>query len=1027
MSKKYIWEDPSIFNINKEPGHAVFMPYASKAEALSKVPSGSKIDLEGIWKFYWQMGIEGIPAGFQKPDFNDSEWNDIKVPSVWQLEGYGKPIYKCNSYPKAIGTAKNKMPHINHSLQEVGIYRRTVNIPLSWKEKEVYIHFEGVKSCFTLYVNGERAGYSQGSMAPAEFRISDLVKAGENSISVEVYRYSDGTYLEDQDMWFFSGIYRETYLYAEEKTMVKDFYFKTDFNKDFDFSDISLDVFIKDYAHTDFVTLRTALLDGDREIELGIKKIELTGEDTSVNYRYSMQNPRLWSAEYPNLYTLIFELYKGEELLSVKTYDVGFRQFEICGNKLLCNGKEIIIKGTNRHEFDPDHGWAVPKERFDEDFGLMKRANINAVRTSHYPNSPIFYDYANRYGMYVMDECDLETHGVRRKNVPGDNPMWTAAVVDRMERMVLRDRNIPCIFMWSLGNEAGGGSNFLRMKEAALALDDTRKFHYEGDPDFEASDVISRMYPDGNLMTTMGEKKELKKSLYDNIANSLAADNKAIPKHVYKDHPVILCEYAHAMENSLGNFQEYMDDFEKYDNMCGGFIWDFVDQSIRVKDGEREKWCYGGDFDEGASDTYYCANGIVGADRKPQPSYYEVKKVYGEFRVTPIDTEKGEYEVWNKYVFRPLSDFCLVWKAEIDGKEVTSGEVTDIEVPPSSKVRFRIPYALGSEDDINCTITFYLILKEDTLWAKAGYVQAWDQVIISRRRPKKLEAGGKVNYKKDGSLITVEGDGFKIEVKGGFISSVNYGGKEMLKAPIKPNYARAFTDNDYTVFNFARQFSWLLWHQTWRRANRCMFPLGVKVKQIPGEVKIEVPLFVLMTAKAKLTYEINSKGEIKVTHEYIPLQNGNRLGTSMKLDKTFESVKYFGRGPHENYWDRKTGAILSEHECSVSELEHRYMRPQENGNREDCSFVAFTDGENTLRFSQAGDKELSFSAWHYEQEALQKFEHTWEIEYEDDITVNIDYGQCGVGGDLPGMAHQRKQYKMLAFKKYKYSYIISNS
>ena len=1027
MKKKYIWEDPSKFAIGKEPGHAIFMPYDSKDAAVRGEESPYKINLAGKWSFYWQQGVDNIPFGFQKIDFDDSEWDTIDVPSVWQLKGYGKPIYKCNNYPKAISTQKSKIPQIDHSRQEVGIYRRTVNIPLSWRDKQIYIHFAGVKSCFTLYVNGQMAGYSQGSMTPAEFNITDLLTSGENTICAEVYRYSDGTYLEDQDMWFLSGIYRELYIFAEEKTMVKDFYFKTDFTSDFNFSDISLDVFIKDYAHSDFVTLRTALLDGGQEIELGIKKIELTGEDTAVNYKYTMQNPRLWSAEYPNLYKLIFELYRGDELLSVKAYDVGFRKFEIRGNRLFCNGTEIMIKGVNRHEFDPDNAWAVPESRFYQDFELMKKANVNAVRTSHYPNSPIFYDFANRYGMYVMDECDLETHGVRRKNCPGDDPRWTAPVIDRMERMVLRDRNIPCIFMWSLGNEAGGGSNFLKMKEAALKLDNTRNFHYEGDFDFEASDVISRMYPDGVLMKKMGEQQVVKTSLYDNIANSLAADNKPIPKHVYKDHPVILCEYAHAMENSLGNFQEYMDDFEKYENMCGGFIWDFVDQSIRVVENGTEKWCYGGDFGEGENDSYYCANGIVGADRTPQPSYYEVAKVYGEFRVKPVDISKGRYEIWNKYSFRPLSDFNLIWVAETDGAETARGEMTDVEIPPHSKVEVNVPYVIGDED-IDCTLTFYLVLKEDTLWAKAGFVQAWDQVVLCRRKPKTLDSvNKKLTCTKNGSCVDIKGDSFEVKIKHGFISSINYGGKEMLKSPIKPNYARAFTDNDYSVFNFVPQFKWLLWHQTWPRANKTMFPLRVKVRSLPGLVRVEVNLFVLMTLKAKLIYEINGNGEIRVTHEFLPLQNANRIGTTFKLSKEFDTVQWYGRGPWENYWDRKTGARLSKYTCKAKDLEHRYMRPQENGNREDCEYVTFSSRDDVLRFSQSSEKELSFSAWYYDQQSLEKFEHTYEIEYQDDLTVNIDYGQCGVGGDMPGMAHQRPQYKLKAFKKYKYSYIISNS
>ncbi len=1021
----YIWENPEIIEVNKEKGHAVMMPYKSVKSALSGDNSPYKLSLNGKWKFYWQMGVENLPSGFSRPDFSDESWDTIDVPSVWQLKGYGKPIYLCNSYPDALSTKKSEIPKIDHSKNEVGIYRRTFFVPEDWENKQIYIVFGAVKSAFKLYINGTEIGYSQGSMLGAEFDITEYVSPGKNSVTAEVYRYSDGSYLEDQDMWSLSGIYREVYIYAEEKTMIKDFYFRTDFNEDFTESKVKLDVFCKNLTDIKSYNLEAYLLYGENKIGIGLQKIPCG--DSVQKFTAKVIGPHLWSAETPDLYTLVMTIDTGTDIFYVKTYKVGFRKNEIRGNKLFLNGKEIMIKGVNRHEFDPDNAWAVPESRFHEDMMLMKKANINAVRTSHYPNSPLFYELCNQYGLYVMDECDLETHGVRRKNCPGDNPMWTAAVVDRMERMVLRDRNIPCIFMWSLGNEAGGGSNFLRMKEAALKLDDTRKFHYEGDFDFEASDVISRMYPDYKVMKKMGEMKEIKESLYDNVANALAADNKPIPAAKYKDHPVILCEYAHAMENSLGNFIDYMDDFEKYENMCGGFIWDFVDQAIRRTDENgNEKWLYGGDFGEGRTDAYFCANGIIGADRKPHPSWYEVKKVYGEFALYEINALEGSFEVYNKYSFINLNKFDFHFTWEKNGGVILEGDI-EIDAEPKTYSKIKVPVPQISE---NCRLTFnlYQCLKKDAPWANAGYVQCFAQTEVFDKPPYEFDsAGGNIDYKFIGgkNKICVSGDNYRIIFSKGLIDSIEYGGKTVMKETLKPNYFRAFTDNDYTGLNFVRSMKWILPFNLWRISQKHMKAFAFKVTEQPDGLLLTSRVGTFMGI-GKLSYKVNAKGEILVKHNFIPFMNALKIGMTAVIDGSLNQAEWLGRGPSECYLDRKTGSRISRYTFPVSMLEHRYMRPQENGHREDASYVKFSSerGEK-LAFYSANEKDLGFNAWYYTQEDLQKAEHLHELTYADDITINIDYSQCGVGGDLPGMAHIRPQYKLHAFRRYSQAFIIS--
>ena len=549
--KKFRWEDPSIFKINKEDGHAIMMPYDSENEALSGKESKYKQSLNGKWKFYWQRGLKNQPENFQLVSFDDSHWDEINVPSVWQTEGYSVPYYYASTFPKAFSRTKSKIPSIDHNMQEIGFYRKTFVLDEVFDNREVFLHFGAAKSALEVYVNGEFVGYSQGSMAPHEFDVTKVLKKGENVITAKLYRFSDGSYLEDQDMWWLCGIYRDVYLFAEPKVCLRDFYFKTDFDDTYNDSNVTLNMYFNNYNNIrGKIKVSAKLIDSkNEEIELGSSEKELSGGKETITYNKTVKSPDKWSAETPNLYTLVMSVELDGKVICVKSYKVGFKKVEIKGEKIYFNGMPLMIKGVNRHDFDCDYGWAVPKYRYTQDLDIMKQNNINSIRTSHYPDDPYFYDMCNKYGFYVMDECEVETHGVRRKGVPGSNPVWTGAVVDRMQRMVLRDRNNPCIFMWSLGNEAGDGSNFMEMKKSALELDDTRQFHYEGDFDLTKSDVISRMYPTKDIMEKLGNKQPITISLYDNIANQLAADSKPIKAEMYEGKPVVLCEYAHSMEN----------------------------------------------------------------------------------------------------------------------------------------------------------------------------------------------------------------------------------------------------------------------------------------------------------------------------------------------------------------------------------------------------------------------------------------------------------------------------------------------
>ena len=550
--EKFNWENPEIFKINKEDGHAIMMPFDSEKDALSAKESDYKQSLNGKWKFYWQRGLKNQPENFQLTSFDDSHWDEINVPSVWQTQGYSVPYYYASTFPKAFSRSKGKIPSIDHDMQEIGFYRKSFTLNENFNGREIFLHFGAAKSALEVYVNGEFVGYSQGSMTPHEFNVTKVLKPGENVITAKLYRYSDGSYLEDQDMWWLCGIYREVYLFAEPKLCLRDFYFKTDFDDSYTDSNVTLNMYINNYNNIrGKMTASAKLIDSNNgEILLGTKETELSGGNEAVTFTETVKAPEKWSAETPNLYTLVMTIELDGKIICVKTYKVGFKKVEIKGEKIYYNGMPLMIKGVNRHDFDCDNGWAVPREIYTQDLDIMKQNNINSIRTSHYPDDPYFYDMCNKYGFYVMDECEVETHGVRRKGVPGSNPVWTGAVVDRMQRMVLRDRNNPCVFMWSLGNEAGDGSNFMEMKKAALALDNSRQFHYEGDFDLTKSDVISRMYPTKDIMEKLGNKQPITISLYDNIANQLAADSKPIKAEMYEGKPVVLCEYAHSMEIS---------------------------------------------------------------------------------------------------------------------------------------------------------------------------------------------------------------------------------------------------------------------------------------------------------------------------------------------------------------------------------------------------------------------------------------------------------------------------------------------
>lgn len=1000
------WENPCIFKDNKLDAHNLALPFDLEDEA-SQSDSKYKMSLNGTWKFRWQTGIDNQPEDFYKEDFNDFFWDDIPVPSVWQMQGYGKPIYLCSSVPPQVSKNEHEIPKVSHRKNEIGFYRRKFTLPESYDGRRIILHFGAAKSALYVYLNGEYIGYSQGSMTPAEFDITDKVKSGENTLAAKVMRFSDATYLENQDMWIFSGIYREVYIVAEPEITVEDMYAAATLDDTYTDGLLNLSITLSKAAD---VTCKVTL-DGKQIFRKKVK-------DKTFNVEYTVKNARKWSAEQPNLYTLCVMLFDGKNCIVKKQIRVGFKRVEIKGNVFYVNGENVIIKGVNRHDYDPDNGWAVPKQTYYTDLYLMKKANINAIRTCHYPDDPFFYELCDELGFYVMDECDVESHGVRRKNVPGNNPLWTNAVVDRAERMVLRDRSHACVCFWSLGNEAGDGTNFMRMKEAMLDLCDLYPFHYEGDFDLTKSDFISRMYPTESIVKKLVNMEEIKTTPYDNIANRLAADNKPVTADKFTDHPVIYCEYAHCMENSLGNFKEYVDDFEKYPHMTGGFIWDYVDQAIRIKENGETKWLYGGDFHEGFSSFYFCANGIIGADRIPHPAYYEVKQVYSNISAEYSD---NQITIKNKNYFTPL-DYCYTqWEISLDGKIIKSGKIKTDDIIPQSEKSFAVPYSDFGVGEYILTVSYRYKKAND--WHEKDEEISFNQFALSRRtaEPKRSDEVVKALVK-DGTITVIAGT-TKATVRNNRLEVLDFGDGNILSGDeYRPNFFRALTDNDINYFNFAPMFRRLNPLFTWDYVSRLIKTTSVDIIRLSGSVLLSFKWSSPLTKSVVTDFIFNADGTVDVsqcmTGLILPMiKAGARLG----INKKFCNVKWYGRGPHEAYCDRKTGQKAAVYEMPISGLEHRYMRPQENGNRTDIRSLEITD-KSGKGFKISSDMTFDFSIQPYTQEKINTAKHLYELEKDDFLTLNIDHRQRGVGGDMPGCAYLHEPYKL---RSGTYSYIFT--
>lgn len=1031
------WEDPEIFQINREAPTASFYRYRSEENALKNESWENSTfyqSLNGTWDFYFAENPEKRPADFYYEGFDTRGWDTIEVPSNWELEGFGIPFYT-----NVIYMFPPNPPFIPHEMNNVGSYQREFEIASDWEDKDIYLHFEGVSGAMYVWINEELVGYNEGSKTPAAFNITDQVNIGKNRISVQVLRWSDASYLEDQDFWRLSGIERDVYLYATNRTTIKDFTVTADLENDYTDGVFHLDVEVAEAAADGEAQLHMRLLDNDKEVLQEAKKLAAATSEGTISFSHQLPKVKTWNAEKPHLYSLVLSLQdadgKVREATSVKT---GFRKVEIKNNQFLVNGKAVTIKGVNLHDHHDKTGHVVSEELTLQDLQLMKRNNLNAIRASHYPKDPHFYRLCDRYGFYVVDEANIEIHGMGATNqgLDGDEaaiavhpaylPQWKAMHLDRTERMFERDKNFTSIVTWSLGNEAGNGENFYATYDWLKSKDTTRPVQYEGAIAYENTDIHAPMYMRIPAMEAYAKNNP--------------------------QRPLIQCEYAHAMGNSVGNLQEYWDVIEKYDVLQGGFIWDWVDQGLWAETEAGEAyWAYGGDLGgkDFQNDANFCLNGLVNPDRTAHPSLYEVKKVYQHIKFKAADLASGKVRITNGYDFTNLKEFDFSWKLLQEGEEIASGTLPRLEVRPRASKTITLALPELSDPDKEYFLNVEATLGADAPLVPKGHLMAYEQFQLTTYTPdtftvEDTENGLSIGTSED--KVVIFGTGFEVEFDTGTgaLTGLDYGNGNLLLQGIRANFWRATNDNDFG-YNMPKLLA------PWKAATENQKFIGMTVRGGDTEETVDVlqlaqnpftggkdkltvtTTFDLPSVEGQLaiSYDVNDKGEVRVTSKLAKVSDKApilpRFGTNFVIKNEYQQVSWYGRGPHENYWDRKTSALVGQYEASVSALYYPYIRPQENGNRSDIRNVRFVN-EAGAGIEIFGPKLLNFSAHHqyntdFDPGTEKQQRHTFDIKKRDLVNINIDYQQMGVGGD--------NSWGNLPLEKYQiqpgvmgYSYII---
>lgn len=982
------WENPLILSRNREPAHATLYPFADEAGALSGNRTASPYFrlLNGDWSFCYMESPNKVPAGFENPAFDVSDWDRLPVPSNWQMHGYGKPNYTNVAYPYPVDPPR--VPQDN----PVGLYRHNFQAPAEWSNRSVFLTFAGVDSAFYVWVNGRMVGYSQAAHLPAEFNITSYLQAGQNTLAVQVFQWSDGSYLEDQDMWRLSGIFRDVYLTSTADAHIRDVRVRTMFDDEYRDAVLDVQIALRNYSaqvQSGF-HVKATLLDDKQVIASQVFECpdSLDGNtEISASVQTSIPNPRKWSADDPQLYSLVITLTDAAgNAVEAQKVNVGFRQVEVRNQQLLVNGVAVKLKGVNRHETHPELGHAVSYDSMVQDIVLMKQHNINTVRTSHYPDDPRWYDLCDRYGMYVVDEADLECHGFgitgNINQISGD-PAWEAAYVDRAERMVERDKNHPSIIFWSLGNEAGYARNHDAMAEWIRAYDPTRLIHYEGAFDAAVVDVVSVMYPKVDYLIEQGRKQD-------------------------DPRPFFMCEYAHAMGNGPGNFKEYWEAIYAHPRLIGGCVWEWVDHGIRQYTDDGAEWfAYGGDFDDHPNDGNFCIDGLLFPNRVPHTGLIEYKRIIQPVLVEAIDLQVGSIKITNRYDFISLGHLDVNWSVDEDGVMLDQGRLSPLNVAPGETSEVTVPYTFPSaKAGATYWLTLAFTLRSATKWALVGHEVAFAQFELPLKVPAPvihLNQLPGISVNDGADAIHIKGDDFELSFDRwrGTIGSWTRNGMEMIERGPLLNIWRAPTDNDVHIA------------KEWIRAglNRMIHRTDdVRITRTTAQaVQIEIRSalagYSLHPALwCTYTYSIYGNGDVVIHTAVSPAQGLPvlpRLGLQLILPEGFDNMTWYGRGPHEAYRDRKESARMGLYAGTVQEQYVPYVRPQENGNKADVRWAAITNARGAGLVA-AGMPTINVSAHHYTTENLTNATHTYELERIMATILNLDHEHNGLGSNSCG-------------------------
>lgn len=1002
------WQDPDIVQINREEPHATLFSFSDFETAFvgEERASGNVMSLNGLWKFYYSPNPASRPADFYKTSFNSRKWDDIRVPSNWELEGYGIPIYVNSDYE---WTKHPNPPEVPEDENPVGSFITDFRIPPSWDGKQVFIHFGAVKSAFYLWVNGENVGYSQGSKTPAEFNITPYIKKGRNKLAVEVYRWSDGSWLECQDFWRISGIEREVYLHARPQVYIRDFFCKAGLLNEYKDGLIDLDVEVWNSFNgsiNDYELTAELYKKGNPAAPFwsGSAVIETNTEGpASALFQQVIEGVDTWSAEIPNLYTLILKLSDGKgDVQEYISTDVGFRSSEIKYGKLLINGKAVHLKGVNRHEHNEFTGHVISREDMKQDVLLMKQNNINAVRTCHYPDDPFWYKLCDQYGLYVIDEANIESHGMgyNPRRTLGNNPIFRKSHLDRTIRMVERDKNHPSVIIWSLGNEAGDGVCFDATYDWIKSRDLTRPVQYERATSGRNTDIFCPMYS----------------RIHHLVDYALR----------HPDKPLIMCEYSHAMGNSNGNFKDYWDVIERFDQLQGGFIWDWVDQGIAQFDKNGEKyWAYGGDFgpEDVPSDGTFCLNGVVWPDRTPKPGLAEVKHVYQGVGFETVPFTENKVLIKNKYDFISLDHFDIHWTLESQGRVIDEGIIDSPDIAPGESKIFEIDFARDIRKTLSeYFINFNVILNHDLSPLSKDLILAREQFSLTPGRVKRITADSwnkpaaetiSVSSSEGVMQMMTKNVRVSIDEQSGFISGISVDGNDLLQEGPTPNFWRAPTENDFGNNMRGRCGMWEHFGQE---------------LQLQTLLQSDVEGMVVVTAEYlhpgtrsnyKIDYCLNRKGELLINTAFNPASDDfpeiPRFGVQMVLQEDYDSIEYFGRGPHENYRDRNHASFIGLYESTVEEQYVPYIAPEENGNKTETRWLVLKDDKG-YGLMVLGSPLFDFSVLHYSQDNLNREKrdgyHTTDLIRRKEVFLNIDYMQMGVGGDDSWGARTHPEYTL---------------